>query len=127
MTEHGQIIDSVSDFVFLTVLLIIVIYNVKIPLFFIMWICSIAFIKLLSFAAGIIKFRKLYTVHSVLNKLTGITVFISVFFLNSEMLSFTLGSLCCIASVACIEELLIVCFSHKFNPDIKSIIAIKKE
>lgn len=126
-TRHGQVLDSFGDFILIVVLFYIVLSHIKLPFGFVFWGFMIALVKLVSINAGIIKHRRIYTVHSALNKMTGAVFFVFVFLVNTVSVYFACGILCCIATVASIEELLIILISKKVHGNIKSIFSLKKE
>ena len=75
-SEFGARLDTVSDFVFLSVALIKFVPHLHIPVWLWIWIGIIALIKLGNVVWGFIRTKKLISPHTVLNKITGLLLFL---------------------------------------------------
>ena len=108
-SEFGARLDTVSDFVFMTVAQIKFVPHLPIPAWLWIWIGVIAMIKIGNAAWGFVRTKKLLSPHTVLNKITGLLLFllpVTVIFIE---LTYTLPIVCIGATVAAIHE---VFFTH---------------
>lgn len=103
----GAKLDSFADMVMIFVLLFVLypILNPEIKI--IIWIISIAIIRLLSMFVALRKYKTFASIHTYGNKITGLLLFIfpiSLSFLNATVLMYII---CVVASITAIEELII--------------------
>ena len=103
-SEFGAKLDTVSDFVFMTVALIKFVPHFHIPVWLWIWIGIIAMIKLGNAALGFVRAKKLISPHTVLNKFTGLLLFLLPVTISFVDLTYTLPIVCTIATVAAIHE-----------------------
>ena len=96
--------DTVSDFVFMTVALIKFVPHLHIPVWLWIWIGIIAMIKLGNAAWEFIRTKKLISPHTLLNKITGLLLFFLPMTLDFVDLTYTLPIVCTVATVAAIHE-----------------------
>lgn len=75
-TPFGAKLDTVADLLFVVAVLIKVIPNVSFPLWLWAWIAVIGSIKLLNLISGFVVCRRMVAVHSTMNKVTGIMLFV---------------------------------------------------
>lgn len=123
-SKTGQVLDSIADFFMFTVLLIIFMFNFKLPLWIIYWIVIIFTIRLLSLFVGLMRYKQLAFLHTYANKLTGIALFCFPFLYTGLGIYTTTILLCFMASISAIEELIINIISKKLCRDIKSIFSL---
>lgn len=103
-SEFGAKLDTVSDFVFMTVALIKFVPHLHIPVWLWIWIGIIAMIKLGNAAWGFVRTKKLISPHTVLNKITGLLLFLLPVTISFVDLTHTLPIVCAVATVAAIHE-----------------------
>ena len=103
-SEFGAKLDTVSDFVFMTVALIKFMPYLHIPIWLWIWIGVIAMIKLGNMVWGFIRTKKLISPHTVLNKITGLLLFLLPVTIRFVDLTYTLLIVCTVATVAAIHE-----------------------
>ena len=103
-SEFGAKLDTVSDFVFMTVALIKFVPYLHIPIWLWIWIGVIAMIKLGNMVWGFIRTKKLISPHTVLNKITGLLLFLLPVTIRFVDLTYTLLIVCTVATVAAIHE-----------------------
>jgi CDP-diacylglycerol--glycerol-3-phosphate 3-phosphatidyltransferase len=120
-SKTGAILDSISDMVFFIVLIYFLLSKVSLPVWLIISIASIAFVRLLAYLISLIKFRCFVSLHTYLNKLTGLLLFFSPLMFYFWGLQVTGIILVSIASVSSLEEMLIDIFSNEINRDRKSL------
>ncbi len=74
-SKFGQIFDSISDLLFICVVLMIFIPIINLPLKIICWIAIIAAMRFISIIIGLAKYRQLAFLHTYANKATGVALF----------------------------------------------------
>lgn len=125
VSEAGALLDSVADFCFLACVAVKVIPVIIIPRWLLILIGAIFLIRVITYIIGFIRFRKLASLHTVLNKLTGLALFISPIFYpvsGINAIGIIVGS---IALLSAIEEQIIVIQNQSLEKDIRSIFSIK--
>ncbi len=75
-SEVGEKTDTVVDFVFTAVCLIKLLPIIDLPAFLLIWTGIIALIKLINIISGFVVRKKLVVLHTVLNKLSGLLLFL---------------------------------------------------
>lgn len=103
-SEFGSKFDSVADFVFVAVCLIKLLPVLNIETWLYVWIGLIAVIKAFTIVSGLLKYKKIIFIHSILNKATGLLVFALPLTLQFLELRYTAPVVCAIATVAAIQE-----------------------
>ena len=103
-SAFGARLDTVSDFVFMTVALIKFLPHLHIPVLLWIWIGVIAMIKLGNVVWGFVRTKKLISPHTVLNKVTGLLLFLLPVTISFIDLTYTLPIVCTVATVAAIHE-----------------------
>ena len=103
-SEFGARLDTVSDFVFMTVALIKFVPHLHIPVWLWIWIGVIAVIKLGNVVREFVRTKKLVSPHTVMNKITGLLLFLLPATISFIDLTYTLPSVCTVATVAAIHE-----------------------
>ena len=103
-SEFGARLDTVSDFVFMTVALIKFVPYLHIPIWLWIWIGVIAMMKLGNAAWGFVCTKKFVSPHTVLNKIAGLLLFLLPVTISFVDLTYTLPIVCTLATVAAIHE-----------------------
>ena len=103
-SEFGARLDTVSDFVFMSVALIKFVPHFHIPVWLWIWIGIIAMIKLGNAALGFVRTKKLISPHTLPNKITGLLLFLLPATISFIDLTYTLPIVCTVATVAAIHE-----------------------
>ena len=103
-SECGARLDTVSDFVFMTVALIKFVPHLHIPIWLWIWIGVIAMIKLGNAVWGFVRAKKLISPHTFLNKVTGLLLFLLPATISFIDLTYTFPIVCTVATVAEIHE-----------------------
>ena len=103
-SEFGARLDTVSDFVFMIVALIKFVPHLHIPVWLWIWIGVIAMMKLGNVAWGSVRTKNLISPHTVLNKVTGLLLFLLPVTISFIELTYTLPFVCAVATVAAIHE-----------------------
>ena len=115
VSEFGARFDTAADFVFVVVCLIKLLPVISMPLWLCVWIAMIALIKIINIISGYIVQRKLVAVHSVMNKVTGVLLFILPLTFPIVPLKYLAILVCAVATFAAVQE------GHfiRTDPDIK--------
>lgn len=103
-TKFGAKLDTLADIVFTAVVLIKLLPILELPAWMIVWVGVIALIKLVSIVIGFVRHHTLTAVHSVINKVAGVLVFILPFTIQIINIRYTAGLVCVVATVAAIME-----------------------
>ena len=117
-SEFGARLDTVSDFVFLSVALIKFVPHFHIPVWLWIWIgmiAMIAMIKLGNVVLGFVRTKKLISPHTLLNKITGLLLFLLPVTISFVDLTYTLPIVCTLATVAAIHEVYFTYSEKKYD------------
>jgi CDP-diacylglycerol--glycerol-3-phosphate 3-phosphatidyltransferase len=120
-SKLGETLDSVADFVFIAIALVIFIPLLTWEWWILYWIGLIAFVRFLSLGIGFAKYRAFSFLHTYANKVTGIALAGFPFLYGSFGITATAYILCGIASLSAIEELIITIQSKTLNRNIKGL------
>ena len=115
VSEFGARLDTVSDFVFMTVALIKFVPHLHIPVWLWVWIGIIAMIKFGNVAWGFVRTKKLISPHTNLNKVTGLFLFLLPVTKRFVDLTYTLPIVCTVATVAAIHEVYFTYSEKKYD------------
>ena len=111
-SEFGARLDTVSDFVFLSMALIKFVPHLHIPVWLWIWIGIIAMMKLGNAVWGFVRTKKLISPHTVLNKVMGLLLFLLPMTVSFIELTYTLPFVCAVATTAAIHEVYVT-YSEK--------------
>ena len=114
-TQSGARLDTVSDFVFMFVALIKFMPHLHIPVWLRIWIGVIAMMKLGNAVWGFVRTKKLISPHTILNKVTGLFLFLLPVTISFIDLTYTLPIVCTIATVAAIHEVYFTYSEKKYD------------
>ena len=103
-SEFGARLDTVSDFVFMTVALIKFAPYLNMPTWLWIWIGVIAMMKFGNAAWGFVRTRGIAFPHTVLNKVTGFLLFLLPATISFIDLTYTLPIVCTVAMAAAMHE-----------------------
>ena len=104
VSAFGARLDSVADFVFVTVCLFKLLPILDIPVWLWIWIAVIALIKVINIISGAIKLKRMIAVHSLMNKITGALCFLLPLTLLLIDLKYGTIVVCTAATFAAIQE-----------------------
>ena len=111
-SEFGVRLDTVSDFVFMTVALIKFVPYLRISVWLWIWIGVIAMMKLGNAVWGFVRTKKLISPHTVLNKVMGLLLFLLPMTVSFIELTYILPFVCAVATTAAIHEVYVT-YSEK--------------
>lgn len=104
VSEFGAKLDTAADIVFVVVCLIKLIPQLAIPTWLYVWIAIIALIKVINIVSGYVLRKEFVAVHTVLNKVTGILLFMLPLTLQVLDLQYTGAVVCAVATFAAVQE-----------------------
>ena len=110
VSQFGARLDSVADFVFMFVCCVKILPILHLPVWMWVWITLIAIAKIFNIAFVFIRKKKLMSIHSVLNKITGFALFLLPPTLTLVDTAYSVAAICVLASIAAMQE---VCFIAK--------------
>lgn len=103
-SEFGAKLDTVADFVFVAVCMIKIFPKMILPLWIYLWIAIIAAIKIFNMAISFVKQKQFPAIHSTMNKLTGVLLFILPLTMQTIDLKYIASLVCAFATFAAIQE-----------------------
>ena len=104
VSKLGARLDTMADFVFVVVCLIKLLPILHIPAWLYAWIGIIALIKVVNIISGLAVQKKLVAVHSVMNKATGVLLFLLPLTIPTVPLRDSAIVICAAATFAAIQE-----------------------
>jgi len=104
VSEFGARLDTASDFIFFAVALIKLLPVIHIPKWIWVWIVVIAIIKICNVISGVIYKKKLISLHTVMNKITGLLLFLLPLTLYFIELKYSSVVVCIVATFSAIQE-----------------------
>ena len=104
VSGFGARFDTAADFVFVVVCMIKLLPVVSMPIWLWVWIVMIALTKIVNIISGYIVQRKLVAVHSVMNKVTGVLLFILPLTLSIIPLTYSAIPVCAVATFSAVQE-----------------------
>jgi CDP-diacylglycerol--glycerol-3-phosphate 3-phosphatidyltransferase len=104
VSEFGSKLDTVADFILVVVCLIKLLPILDIEIWMYIWIGIIAIIKVINIVFGIVVQRRLISVHSVMNKITGVLLFVLPLTVTIIDLRYSAIIVCAVATFAAIQE-----------------------
>ena len=103
-SEFGSKLDTAADFVLVVVCLIKMIPVLDIPAWLIIWIAVIALIKVINIISGYVMRKEFVAAHTMMNKVTGILLFILPLTLTLIDLKYSGAFVSAVATFAAIQE-----------------------
>ena len=107
-SKFGSRLDTVADFVFMFVCSIKILSLLHIPIWQWVWIIIVALIKIFNITLVFIHKKKLISIHSVLNKITGFALFLLPLSLNFVETTYSVTIICALATIAALQEVYFV-------------------
>ena len=105
VSEFGARLDTTSDLIFFSATFIKLLPVIHIPKWIWVWIVIIAIIKIFNVILGFIYTKKLISLHTVMNKITGLLLFLIPLALQFIESRYSFAVVCIIATIAAIQEL----------------------
>ena len=102
--EFGSRLDTIADIAFVAACMIRILPTLTIPAWLCIWIAVIAIIKAFNIISGYIVQKKFVAKHTILNKITGVVLFILPLTIAVIDLKYSGSFICTIATLAAIQE-----------------------
>ena len=103
-SRFGAKLDTIADYVFVIVCLIKLLPVIRIPIWMYVWIGIITLIKVVNIALGFAVQKTFISVHSAMNKVTGVLLFLLPLTIPVLPLKYSAIVVCALATFAAIEE-----------------------
>ena len=104
VSEFGSKLDTAADFIFFIVCLIKLLPILEMPMWLWLWFVIIAIVKISNGLSGVVLQNKSLVEHTIMNKVTGLLLFILPLTLAIIKLNFSAILLCATATFAAIQE-----------------------
>jgi len=104
VSAFGSKLDTAADFVLVAVCLIKLIPALAVPPWLLIGIAVVALIKTINLLSGFVMYREFVAVHTVMNKVTGILLFILPLAFPFLDLRYSGAVVCAVAAFAAIQE-----------------------
>lgn len=122
--ERGAKLDSIADLLFYTVILLRVFPMLFNVLPNVIWyiVALIVIVRVLAYLVAAIKYHQFVALHTYLNKLTGLAVFLIPFALVTQYATSFCFVVSAVAALSSIEELTIHLCSKEYFPNTRSVL-----
>ena len=110
VSQLGAHLDTVADLVFVLVCWVKILPFLHVPVWLWVWITIVALVKIFNVVLFLFYKKKLLSIHSILNKITGFALFLLPLTLTFVKSTYSVTAICVLASMAAIQE---VCFVAK--------------
>lgn len=104
VSKFGERLDSAADMMFVLVCFIKLIPVLDIPLWLYIWIAVIVLIRIVNIISGFVIQKRFVILHTTMNKLTGMLLFILPPTLQFVDLSYSAAIVCFFATFAAVQE-----------------------
>ena len=104
VSEFGSRLDTVADLVFVAVCLVRLLPRLDVPTWLWIWIAVIALIKATNLISGFVMRKQFVALHTVMNKITGILLFVLPLTLPILALRYSAPVVCAAATFAAVQE-----------------------
>ena len=108
VNKFGARLDTIADFVFMLVCSIKILPLIRITLWLWVWIIIIASIKIFNIAFVFIRKKKLISIHSLFNKITGFALFLLPLSLTFVETAYSVATICLLATIAVVQEVYLI-------------------
>ena len=108
VSKLGAKLDTIADFVFMLVCSIKILPLIRIALWLWVWIIIIASIKIFNIAFVFIRKKKLISIHSLFNKITGFALFLLPLSLTFVETAYSVATICLLATIAVVQEVYLI-------------------
>ena len=115
VSEYGSRLDAASDFLFLSVSLVRFLPAVSVSQWLWVWITVIGAVKAGNLVWGYVRTKTLVSLHTLMNKITGLLLFLLPLTLPVIDLNRSGMAVCVTASLAAIQESFCIATGYKHN------------
>lgn len=103
-STFGAKLDTIADFIFLLAACIRLLPTMEIPTWLWFWSGVIAVMKLANLISGFLLKKEFAAVHTIMNKITGVLLFLLPLTLSYISLRYSGAVVCAVATVAAVQE-----------------------
>ncbi|MGI6248320.1 MAG: CDP-alcohol phosphatidyltransferase family protein [Acutalibacteraceae bacterium] len=106
-SSFGSLFDSIADCVFVLAVGMSILSDIYVPVWLWVWLAIIIIIKIINLLSSLLMFNRLVPMHTSMNKITGVLVFILPFILNKGPWRVSAAAIIvigCIATFAAVQE-----------------------
>lgn len=107
-SKFGAKLDTISDLVFMVICGIKILPIINLPLWLWVWIIIIALVKISTATLVFIRKKRLISIHSVLNKIVGLTLFLLPLTLTFIDTLYSVATICAFATISAVQEVYFV-------------------
>lgn len=118
----GAKLDSAADFVFIACVAVAVLRSIAFPAWALAGASAVALVRFVSYGVGMRKFRTFAAIHTLLNRATGLLLFLFPVLFALLGADAACAILCAVALLAAIEELVLVVRSDTLDRDRKGLL-----
>ena len=111
-SSFGEKFDTIADTIFVLLCMIKLIPKLTFPIWIYMWVCIIAVIKLFSILYGFIVYQRFISIHTTLNKIAGVVLFILPFTRIFTWLNYGALFSCIVTTTAAVWEAFLTITRH---------------
>ena len=104
ISKFGSQLDTVADFVFVVVSIIRLLPEIHVPQWLWIWGSVIAIIKISNIILGYVSKKRFISLHTVMNKATGLLLFLLPLTISFVDLKYSSIAVCCLATLSAIQE-----------------------
>lgn len=124
-SELGAKLDSVADMLFNITMIVKILPVLLVLLPHFVWyaVGFIALMRIASYVASAVKFKKLASLHTMMNKITGFMIFTVPFFISTPVIIPLCVTICAMGIVATVEDFFIHLKRKEYSTDVKTIIS----
>ena len=103
-STFGARLDTVADFLFAVVSFGKLLMVIRIPVWIWVWAAAIAVVKLVNLILGFLRRKRLPSLHTIMNKVSGLCLFLLPLTTAFVELRYTAPVVCAVATAAAIQE-----------------------
>ncbi|MBR6535241.1 MAG: CDP-alcohol phosphatidyltransferase family protein [Clostridia bacterium] len=129
-SEFGAKLDSIADMLFYAVMIFKIFANLVdiLPQFVWYTVATALVVRAASYVIAAVKYKRFAAVHTYMNKLTSLTIFtVPYFIFNDVAFTAVCITVCTVANIASLEELIIHLSSKSYDPKRKMILKLKND
>lgn len=104
VSAFGAKLDTIADFIFVLILLIKIWLEMDVPIWLWIWMVAIGGIKTVNVIGGFVLAKRFIVEHTILNKVTGVLLFLLPFTLVWVDLNYSAMVVCVVATISAIQE-----------------------
>ena len=112
-SEFGSKLDTIADLIFVAVAMIKLLPAIHLPWWLWVWGGVIAVIKIVNILFGYVSKKQFISLHTIMNKVTGLLLFLFPLTISFVDLTYTATVVCAIATFSAVQEGILVKIGQK--------------